>query len=414
MSDEESEPEEPQASAAESAKPTSAEEATPRAESAGQAAHIPRSVGQSYGLAEAFAPTTRMIVDIQRQLASNTRLMQSIYESIRFVDRMMPQLVKPLELAATAEIARALSGSSALFTARVALVADLKLAETLKAIQIPAAQLSALTYASRAIASISEALLARTRFYPDVDRAIAHVVAGWRVAVSLPRMQPPINLDRLTAAGATTLGMATAGSVIVGSPPSSFEVATWEEASTELRDRMRARLSDIDPGLPRKLDGVWERVSAPGPDAASQAANSLIKVVDWFLRLAAPESDVLSWHTETQGPESQLTKDRRPTRALRVNYVLMTANRDAKPARRFTTGLLDILEFLQGAKHGLDFDDVEAVRRLVLAVEALFTYILILIPGLVYLVTGPPRFLCPAASGRARGEARRAKTRRRA
>ena len=34
-------------------------------------------------------------------------------------------------------------------------------------------------------------------------------------------------------------------------------------------------------------------------------------------------------------------------------------------------------EFLQGAKHGLDFDDVEAVRRLVPAVEALFTYILI-------------------------------------
>lgn len=142
-------------------------------------------------MAEAFAPTARMIADIQRQLASNTRLMQSIYESTRFVDRMMPQPVKPLELAATAEIARALSGSSALFTARVALAADLKLAETLKAIQIPAAQLSALTYASRAIASISEALLARTRFYADVDRAIAHVVAGWRVAVSLPRMQPP-------------------------------------------------------------------------------------------------------------------------------------------------------------------------------------------------------------------------------
>lgn len=71
-----------------------------------------------------------MIADIQRQLASNTRLMHSIYEWTRFVDCMMPQLVKPLELAATAEIARALSGSSALFTARVALAADLKPAET--------------------------------------------------------------------------------------------------------------------------------------------------------------------------------------------------------------------------------------------------------------------------------------------
>ena len=44
---EESEPEEADASAAESAEPTSTEEAAPRAESTGDAAHIPRSVGQS-------------------------------------------------------------------------------------------------------------------------------------------------------------------------------------------------------------------------------------------------------------------------------------------------------------------------------------------------------------------------------
>lgn len=213
-----------------------------------------------------------------------------------------------------------------------------------------------------------------------MDRAIAHVVAGWRIAVSLPRVprvRPPIDLDRLVAAGATTLEITTAGSVIVGSPPPAFEAAPWEEAPGELRDRMRARLSDIDPGLARKLDGVWERVLVPGPDAASQAANSLIEVIDWFLRLAAPESDVLVWHSESRGPGTQLTDDGRPTRALRVSYVLMTAHREAKPARRFTLGLVDILEFLQGAKHGLDFDDVEAVRRLIPAVEALLTYILI-------------------------------------
>jgi len=109
----------------------------------------------------------------------------------------------------------------------------------------------------------------------------------------------------------------------------------------------------------------------------SQAANSLIEVIDWFLRLAAPEADVLTWHGESQRPTSDLTEDGRPTRALRVSYVLLRAKRDPNPARRFTLGLLDILGFLQGAKHGLEFDDVDAVTRVIPAVEALFAYILI-------------------------------------
>ncbi len=49
---------------------------------------------------------------------------------------MMPQLLKPLELAAPAEVARFISGCSALFTARAALSADFRLAETLKHIQL--------------------------------------------------------------------------------------------------------------------------------------------------------------------------------------------------------------------------------------------------------------------------------------
>lgn len=332
---------------------------------------------QADWLTEALAPTIRAFAEMQRQVAANSRLMKSIYESTRFVDRVIPDLVRPFELAAAAQLARVVSGPSSLLTARLAVAAQFHVNETLKRIQIPPIQMTALEEASRAIASISEAFIARTRLFPEVDKAVAQVVAGWRFAVSVRPLLPPVELDRLMAASATTLEVATAGSVIVGAPPPEVEGRPWEEAPRELRERMRERLSEIDPALVRKLDGVWERVSTPGPDAASQASNSLIELIDWFLRLAAPEADVLAWHATNQRAASELTDDGRPTRGLRVSYVLVAEQRDPKAVRRFTGGLADILGFLQGAKHGIEFDDVAAIRRVIPAVEALLTYILL-------------------------------------
>jgi hypothetical protein len=142
-----------------------------RAKSAGHpaiqsstSADLARLVTQSKRFMEAFGPMTRVTADLQDRVASNHRLMQSIYESTRWVDRIMPQLAKPLELAATAELARAVSGSSALFTARVALAANFRLAETLSRIRIPEAQLDAFNEASRAIASILESHLSVGRW----------------------------------------------------------------------------------------------------------------------------------------------------------------------------------------------------------------------------------------------------------
>jgi hypothetical protein len=43
---------------------------------------------------------------------------------------VLPKLVKPFELSATAQIAKLVSGSSPLFTARLAQAADFRVAET--------------------------------------------------------------------------------------------------------------------------------------------------------------------------------------------------------------------------------------------------------------------------------------------
>ena len=131
----------------------------------------------------------------------------------------------------------------------------------------------------------------------------------------------------------------------------------------------------VDPALPTKLDGAWNAVSTGGPDAASQAASSLVESIEWFLRLGAPEADVLLWHASNDRPATEVTEQGHPTRGLRIEFLLVQSGRNAYPARHFTRGLIEILEFLQGVKHNRDFDDVAAVQRIIPAVEALFAFL---------------------------------------
>jgi hypothetical protein len=74
--------------------------------------------------AELVGPTARLAEQFQRQFARNDALMKSIYDSSRMLDRVIPDLVKPFELAAASQLTKLVSGESPLFTARVALDAQ--------------------------------------------------------------------------------------------------------------------------------------------------------------------------------------------------------------------------------------------------------------------------------------------------
>lgn len=100
----------------------------------------------------------------------------------------------------------------------------------------------------------------------------------------------------------------------------------WETAPGEIRELMLARLDAIDPRLVPKLDGAWDRVKSPGPDGLSQCATSAIELIDWFLRAAAPEDEVLKWHGSGGCAEKELHEGR-PTRGLRIRFAL----RDRQP-----------------------------------------------------------------------------------
>ncbi len=75
-------------------------------------------------------------------------------------------------------------------------------------------------------------------------------------------------------------------------------------------------------------------------------------------------------------PETHLHEGK-PTRRLKVDFVLVKGGREPKAGEHFTSGLLGSLRWLEGAKHGLDFDDVAAVESLAMAVEGYLGYVLL-------------------------------------
>lgn len=188
--------------------------------------------------------------------------------------------------------------------------------------------------------------------------------------------------SRLLDAGRTTLGMSTTG--LLMSSPDDEELVDdlLDDGDDELvagpadvRRRLRAALSGLDPDLLNRLDGAWERVSHHGPDAASQAANSMVELIDWTLRWAAPNDRVTAWHTEGSRPPDELI-DGRPTRALKVRFIVRDRP-DAAAAEMYVKGITELLKLLQGHKHGSGDHELAAVGRLLPTVEASLAFLLL-------------------------------------
>jgi Predicted pPIWI-associating nuclease len=133
-------------------------------------------------------------------------------------------------------------------------------------------------------------------------------------------------------------------------------------------------LTALDASLEPRLDGAWERVSEGGPDAASQAAHSLVELIDWTLRTAAPDAEVLDWHQEQQRAASEMV-GRKPTRALRARYVLRDRDPDSAVARFYVRQLCELHRLLEQIKHSGGPDDLRTVACLASNAEALLIYL---------------------------------------
>jgi hypothetical protein len=207
-----------------------------------------------------------------------------------------------------------------------------------------------------------------------VERA---VVVGSRAWDESTRLLVPdtaqASIDVLGELGRGAAGIGAGGLLLADDGPEvEVEVLTWGPGP--MHATLRGLLSELDPALPAKLDGAWERVSRPGPDAAAQAANSLMELVDWALRLAAPDDAVLGWvHRENKASELHAG---RPTRVLRLKFLARDRSGEAHIARLYQRALSDLVSAVQSTKHSVAGKELDAVMSLVPTVEGLLYFAL--------------------------------------
>lgn len=233
---------------------------------------------------------------------------------------------------------------------------------------------SSLAGISTSIANIAS--LQNLQLSKNIERQFAMSMRAWGdYAKSLPKTPSGLDLARVYSSGESALSIASGVAAIGGRATASEIARPWEGAAADLRSEMFGKLGAIDEGLPTKLEGAWDRIQRPGPDAVSQAANSLIELIDWFLRSSASDDVVLAWHIDSSRPETELHEGR-PTRALRISYIMRNRSSDTGVVIAYSRTLLMILEELQGLKHSVSDQNLTAIRRLIPGVEAVLTFIL--------------------------------------
>ena len=220
-------------------------------------------------------------------------------------------------------------------------------------------------------AKLSGVSLPRGKWFENIDLGIN----SWSYLVRATPPQPsPRQLGGLSLMGGGALAVAETGLILVDREFTLEDSA--QEPFVVQRERFRASLIRLGPDLIDRLDGAWERVGRPGPDAASQAAHSLVEFIDWTLRRAAPDKDVLAWHKETGRPSDELNRSGRATRALKIRYIMRDRVDESESAEMQIRSVTEIMNYLQKKKHAQGDKELQAVERLIPGIEAALTFIL--------------------------------------
>ena len=148
----------------------------------------------------------------------------------------------------------------------------------------------------------------------------------------------------------------------------------WHEAAIHIRARVITLVVERNPDVLETLEGAWERIVRGGPHSASQAAHSVVEFVDWTLRREAPDEPVLRWHRDESRPAGELSRGR-PTRQLRMRYILRNRDPDSDAAKVFVRHANDVLRLLQGVKHTPSNQDRRVVTASILSLEAVLVFL---------------------------------------
>lgn len=143
-------------------------------------------------------------------------------------------------------------------------------------------------------------------------------------------------------------------------------------------DRLDVLLGAIHPDLPAKRHGAWLRIREGGPDAVAQAAHSLVELVDWTLRLMAPEDEVIRWvDTDPKMRRELAGNGGRPTRAMKAQYLVRDHPEHRPETAFFVKAVAGLTRALQVPKHSLG------------AQRALDSYAMAVEGALLFLLTPP-------------------------
>ena len=246
------------------------------------------------------------------------------------------------------------------------------------------ASLSAQIESIRSAANLVEthnALLAGLRPSIEVARPAVLATRAWQDVV---RVTPPTDdalyLPRLDVAGRTTGWAVHAGVVLTEQDDEELERIEAEVVaslgSRTASSQLRVGLAEIDERLAEKLDGAWERIIRGGADSTSQAANSLMELIDWTLRELAPNDAVLAWHS-TEGRPAKELHEGKPTRPLRVRYAVRQYPEKNSSLNLYLKAVAELTDTIQGAKHGLDRNSRKALVPVAMVIEGLLHFLVI-------------------------------------
>lgn len=224
-------------------------------------------------------------------------------------------------------------------------------------------------------------LLARLAPILDVARPVVLATRAWEDVLQVtPRHDPSLYLPRFDVAGKAT-GWAIQAGIALTEKDNGRVVSMEAETAValgpaEASAELRLRLTGISPALRDKLDGAWERLMDGGADATSQAANSLMELVDWTLRFLAPDADVLAWHTAERRPAKELHESR-PTRQLRVRFAVRNQPEKNSTIDLYLKAIQGLVDAIQGAKHGHGQDNRRGLIPVAMTVEGFLHFLLL-------------------------------------
>jgi len=225
-----------------------------------------------------------------------------------------------------------------------------------------------------AVALASGRQAAFIQFSSNLTSFASTALDGWHRTLDSAVLVPPRSPRPLGWLGESALEVTEIATEFVLDDPEvsvPAESSIWREGRVHLTDELAQWLGIVCPKVVPKLQGAWHALASNGPDAASQAANSGVEVLDWTLRTLAPEAELLAWREGAGAHKDDLDeRTGRPTRPLRVRYIVREQGLDAGGVAMVVGAVSATLKELQKVKHGGDpTKTVHAVRRGLLALE---------------------------------------------